>query len=171
MTIQQALEAVNSQYDVAPFAWQDARLTAICGANVAPFDLKKIPCVETVDGISIGWDDITKPLAFDKICFGVMDADAFILNDRWAELSRGGQAKVVARLKEDDKNAHVQYLIGILYEGGLGVKQSHVGAVKWLRKFDEVWDARGKSKKPISIREAIKKELGNLFEELGKRVF
>lgn len=139
VTIQQALEAVNSRYDVPPFAWEGKKLKTICGAAVEPFDLERIPCVETDEGISIGWGDISKPLAVEELRFGVMKADAFIVGKerRWNDLAKEGQEKLIARLRDLEPDATAQYLLGVCYENGLGVDKSSEKEVEYYRKSAE----------------------------------
>ena len=144
VTIQQALEAVNARYDAPPFVWEGRKLKTICGAAVEPFDLERIPCVETDEGIVIGWNDISKPLAVDELRFGVMKADAFIVGKgrRWNDLAKEGQAKLIARLRNLESDATVQYLLGVCYENGLGVDKSSEKAVEYYRKSAEQKNSR-----------------------------
>lgn len=46
VTMQQALAAVNSQYDDAPFVWEGKRLKSICGAESPAFDLGGFPALK-----------------------------------------------------------------------------------------------------------------------------
>ena len=144
VTIQQALEAVNARYDVPPFVWEGKKLKTICGAAVEPFDLERIPCVETDEGIVIGWNDISKPLAVDELRFGVMKADAFIVGKgrRWNDLAKESQAKLIAQLRNLESDASAQYLLGKCHGNGLGVDKSSEKEVEYYRKSAEQGNAR-----------------------------
>ena len=139
VTIRQALEAVNSRYDVPPFAWEGNRLKTVCGAVCGAFDLERVPCVEADAGISIGWDDISEPLPDGDLRFGVMKAKVFVQarNRRWDDLTPESRQKLVARLSELDRDRTAQCLLGMCYERGLGFEKSDVEAVKWYRKSAE----------------------------------
>ena len=139
VTIRQALEAVNSRYDVPPFAWEGNRLKTVCGAVCGAFDLERVPCVETDAGISIGWDDILEPLPDGDLRFGVMKAKVFVQarNRRWDDLTPESRQKLVARLSELDRDRTAQCLLGMCYERGLGFEKSDAEAVKWYRKSAE----------------------------------
>ncbi len=139
VTIRQALEAVNSRYDVPPFAWEGNRLKTVCGAVCGAFDLERVPCVETDAGISIGWDDISEPLPDGNLRFGVMKAKVFVQarNRRWDDLTPESRQKLVARLSELDRDRTAQCLLGMCYERGLGLEKSDAEAVKWYRKSAE----------------------------------
>ena len=139
VTIRQALEAVNSRYDVPPFAWEGNWLKTVCGAVCGAFDLERVPCVETDAGISIGWDDISEPLPDGDLRFGVMKAKVFVQarNRRWDDLTPESRQKLVARLSELDRDRTAQCLLGMCYERGLGLEKSDVEAVKWYRKSAE----------------------------------
>ena len=147
VTIQQALEAVNSRYDVSPFVWEGRKLKTICGAVVEPFDLERIPCVETDEGIVIGWNDISKPLAVDELRFGVMKADVFIVGKgrRWNDLAKEGQAKLIAQLRNLESDATAQYFLGVCYEKGFGVDKSSEKAVECYHKSAEQGNARAQN--------------------------
>ena len=139
VTIRQALEAVNSRYDVPPFAWEGNRLKTVCGAVCGAFDLERVPCVETDAGISIGWDDISEPLPDGDLRFGVMKAKVFVQarNRRWDDLTPESRQKLVARLSELDRDRTAQCLLGMCYDRGLGLEKSDAEAVKWYRKSAE----------------------------------
>ena len=139
VTIRQALEAVNSRYDVPPFAWEGNRLKTVCGAVCGAFDLERVPCVEADAGISIGWDDISEPLPDGDLRFGVMKAKVFVQarNRRWDDLTPESRQKLVARLSELDRDRTAQCLLGMCYERGLGLEKSDAEAVKWYRKSAE----------------------------------
>ena len=139
VTIRQALEAVNSRYDVPPFAWEGNRLKTVCGAVCGAFDLERVPCVETDAGVSIGWDDISEPLPDGDLHFGVMKAKVFVQarNRRWDDLTPESRQKLVARLSELDRDRTAQCLLGMCYECGLGFEKSDAEAVKWYRKSAE----------------------------------
>ena len=139
VTIRQALEAVNSRYDVPPFAWEGNRLKTVCGAVCGAFDLERVPCVETDAGISIGWDDISEPLPDGDLRFGVMKAKVFVQarNRRWDDLTPKSRQKLVARLSELDRDRTAQCLLGMCYDCGLGLEKSDAEAVKWYRKSAE----------------------------------
>ena len=184
VTIQQALEAVNSRYDVSPFVWEGRKLKTICGAVVEPFDLERIPCVETDEGIVIGWNDISKPLAVDELRFGVMKADVFIVGKgrRWNDLAKEGQAKLIAQLRNLESDATAQYFLGVCYENGLGVDKSSEKAARCYRKSAEQGNAFAQSSLGLcyatgegveqSCTEAVKwfrksAEQGNAFAQSG----
>ena len=139
VTIRQALEAVNSRYDVPPFAWEGNRLKTVCGAVCGAFDLERVPCVETDAGISIGWDDISEPLPDGDLRFGVMKAKVFVQarNRRWDDLTPESRQKLVARLSELDRDRTAQCLLGMCHDRGLGFEKSDAEAVKWYRKSAE----------------------------------
>ena len=138
VTMQQALAAVNSQYDVAPFVWDENQLREICGAKVSNFDLSQIPCVETGDGISIGWGDLSKPMVDDSFALGVMKVDDFIGEGRgWDRLTKKGQESLVSRLRELDGQKEAQFWLGCCYVLGYGVDRSEEKAVKLYRKAAE----------------------------------
>ena len=143
VTIRQALEAVNSRYDVPPFAWEGNRLKTVCGAVCGAFDLERVPCVETDAGISIGWDDISEPLPDGDLRFGVMKAKVFVQarNRRWDDLTPESRQKLVARLSELDRDRTAQCLLGMCYDRGLGLEKSDAEAVKWYRKSAEQGNA------------------------------
>ena len=143
VTIRQALEAVNSRYDVPPFAWEGNRLKTVCGAACGAFDLERVPCVETDAGISIGWDDISEPLPDGDLRFGVMKAKVFVQarNRRWDDLTPESRQKLVARLSELDHDRTAQCLLGMCHERGLGFEKSDAEAVKWYRKAAEQGEA------------------------------
>ena len=145
VSLQQAFEAVNSRYDIAPFVWEGLKLKELCGATVELFDLKKIPCVETGDGISIGFNDISKSLTLDEIHLGVMNADQLIVGKerRWNELTKESQNRLIARLHSFKNDAAVQYLLGVCYEYGLGVDKSAEKAAECYRKSANGGDPRG----------------------------
>ena len=184
VTIQQALEAVNARYDVSPFVWEGRKLKTICGAVVEPFDLERIPCVETDEGIVIGWNDISKPLAVDELRFGVMKADVFIVGKgrRWNDLAKEGQAKLIAQLRNLESDATAQYFLGVCYENGLGVDKSSEKAARCYRKSAEQGNAFAQSSLGLcyatgegveqSCTEAVKwfrksAEQGNAFAQSG----
>ena len=143
VTIRQALEAVNSRYDVPPFAWEGNRLKTVCGAVCGAFDLERVPCVETDAGISIGWDDISEPLPDGDLRFGVMKAKVFVQarNRRWDDMTPESRQKLVARLSELDRDRTAQCLLGMCYDRGLGLEKSDAEAVKWYRKSAEQGNA------------------------------
>ena len=143
VTIRQALEAVNSRYDVPPFAWEGNRLKTVCGAACGAFDLDRVPCVETDAGISIGWDDISEPLPDGDLRFGVMKAKVFVQarNRRWDDLTPESRQKLIARLSELDHDRTAQCLLGMCHERGLGFKKSDAEAVKWYRRAAEQGEA------------------------------
>ncbi len=147
VTIRQAMEAVNSRYDIPPFAWDGKVLKSICGAAVDPLDVEKIPCVETDEGIAIDFNDISKPLVRDEIRFGVMKAEDFILKKgrRWNDLTKRSQSRLVSRLQSLKDDAAAQYLLGVCYASGRGVEQSYAEAVKWLRQAAEQGNALAQS--------------------------
>ena len=145
VTIRQAMEAVNSRYDIPPFAWDGKVLKSICGAAVDPLDVEKIPCVETDEGIAIDFNDISKPLVRDEIRFGVMNAEAFIVGKgrRWNDLTRESQGRLIARLRNLKNDAAARYLLGVCYEYGLGVGQSAEKAAECYHESAKGGDPHG----------------------------
>ena len=143
VTMLQALAAVNAGYDAPPFAWEGTRLKSVCGVACAAFDLGRIPCVEADGRVSIGWDDLSRPLAADALRLGVMKVgDVFDgRGGRWGDLTPESQVALVARLRELEDTAEAQFYLGNCYAEGQGVPQSWAEAARWFRKSAEQGNA------------------------------